>query len=194
MGIGGGSSVDRGTVARPDTSPGSQVLEESESSSSAKTAAVVTALTTSGIIGRVALQHVPSVEPLIAVAAATGFYFGTREGIAAGASSYYISNFLVWGGQGPWTFFQALGAGAAGASGGLAGQIGEGRNAFLASTIVGVLAYEVVVNVSSFVFMPSGLSIAFLAASAPFVLTHLASTVGFGFMLYGAKDRIGLSG
>ncbi|WEL23849.1 hypothetical protein [Candidatus Nanohalovita haloferacivicina] len=171
-------------------------FEQSDSRSKSyfktKAFAVTAVLTATGVAGRVALQHVPSVEPLIAVAAATGFYFGMREGVAAGATGYYISNFLVWGGQGPWTFFQVLGAAAAGVTGGLAGNISKGRNAFLVSTAVGLVVYEVVINLASVGFMASGFSFAFMAAALPFAFAHLVSTVGFGLILYGSKEKIGL--
>lgn len=150
-------------------------------------------LTAAGVAGRVALQHIPSVQPLIAVAAATGFYFGTREGMIAGGTGFYISNFLVYGGQGPWTVFQVVGAAAAGASGGFFGKVSEVKYAFFSSALVGVIAYELVVNIGSLGFASfTGIGLSYLASAAPFTLTHVASTLGFGLILYGSKERIGL--
>lgn len=167
--------------------------ESSQTSTRFSTVKVTAALTASGIGGRVALQHIPSVEPLIAIAAATGFYFGTRQGVIAGASGFYISNFLVYGGQGPWTVFQVLGAAVAGVSGGLIGRVSEGKYALLSSAVVGVLAYEVFVNLGSLSFASfTGIGIAYLLGAVPFAFTHIASTIGFGLMLYGFKEKIGL--
>lgn len=167
--------------------------DESGTSAVYSTLAVAAALTGAGVAGRVALQHVPSVEPIIAVAAATGFYFGTRKGIMAGASGFYLSNFLVYGGQGPWTVFQVLGAAVAGVSGGIIGKVSEGRYAFLSSLFVGVLSYELFVNLGSLTFASfTGIGTAYLASAAPFILTHVASTIGFGLILYGSKEKIGL--
>ncbi len=170
-------------------------LDETSSNSSRLFSVLATTvgLTASGVIGRVALQHVPSVEPLIAVAAATGFYFGTKEGVLAGTTGYYISNFLVFGGQGPWTVFQVLGAGAAGLTGSVFGRFFEGRTAFFTSVIIGVTVYEILVNIGSLSFAAfTGLGVSYLLSALPFSLTHLASTIGFGLILYGAKEKIGL--
>lgn len=171
-----------------------QTGSDSDSDSLISSALTTTlALTASGIAGRVALQHIPSVEPLVAVAAATGFYFGTRKGVFAGATGFYLSNFLVFGGQGPWTVFQVLGAGAAGLSGGMIGKFFNGRTAFFTSAIVGVIVYEILVNLGSLTFAAfTGIGVSYLVSALPFTLTHIASTIGFGLILYGAKEKIGL--
>jgi len=167
--------------------------DESSEASKFHALKAVAALTVSGVAGRVALQHIPSVEPLIAVAAATGFYFGPRYGIAAGGSGYYLSNFLVFGGQGPWTIFQVLGAGSAGLIGGTLGKASNGRVTFLSSLFVGVAAFELFVNLGSLTFATfTGLGLSYLVSAFPFTVTHLVSTVGFGLILYGSKERIGL--
>lgn len=166
---------------------------DSNSSKLFSTAVTTIALTASGVAGRVALQHIPSLEPLIAVAAATGFYFGAKKGVLAGASGYYLSNFLVFGGQGPWTIFQVVGAGAAGLAGGTFGKLFEGRKAFFTSAFIGVLAYEIIVNIGSLSFAAfTGIGVSYLISALPFSLTHIASTIGFGLVLYGAKEKIGL--
>lgn len=154
---------------------------------------IVSALTGTGIVSRALLQSFPSVEPLIAVAVAIGFYKGPRYGIAAGASGFYLSNFLVYGGQGPWSLFQLLGAGAAGLIGALGGRFGDGRVVFFGSMIAGVFGFELAVNAGS-VTMASlfGGGIGMLVAAVPFVVIHLVSTCGFGMMLYGSARGIGL--
>lgn len=171
-----------------------QIGSDSDSDSSTSSAITTTlALTASGIAGRVALQHIPSVEPLIAVAAATGFYFGTSKGVFAGFTGYYLSNFFVFGGQGPWTVFQVLGAGVAGLSGGVFGKFFEGRTAFFTSAVLGVAVYEVLVNIGSLSFAAfTGIGTSYMISALPFTLTHIASTIGFGLILYGAKEKIGL--
>ena len=154
---------------------------------------IVTAgLTSAGIAGRAGLQHIPSVEPLVAVAVASGFYFGTKEGLIAGASGYYLSNFLVYGGQGPWTIFQVLGAGLAGLSGSIFGKYFDGRTAFFSSILVGVTTFQLIVNIGSLGLSFSTGGLTYLAAAAPFAFTHYASTIGFGLILYGSKEKIGL--
>lgn len=182
------------TVSDDQTVSTENIDSESDSGSLISSALATTvALTASGIAGRVALQHVPSVEPLIAVAAATGFYFGARKGVLAGATGFYLSNFLVFGGQGPWTVFQVLGAGAAGLSGGIFGKFFNGRTAFFTSAFIGVAAYEILVNLGSLTFAAfTGVGVSYMVSALPFTLTHIASTLGFGLILYGAKEKIGL--
>jgi hypothetical protein len=175
------------------------IIEESSISPSRPNSSVsispllaTTGLTAAGIAGRAGLQHVPSVEPLIAVAVASGFYFGAKEGFMAGASGYYLSNFLVYGGQGPWTIFQVAGAGLAGLSGALLGKSFDGKIAFFSSILVGVTAFELLVNLGSLGFSFSTGGLTYLVAAIPFTFTHFASTIGFGLMLYGSKEKIGL--
>ena len=163
-----------------------------DSSIFASPMAVTAALTASGVAGRAGLQHVPSVEPLIAVAVASGFYFGAKEGILAGTTGYYLSNFLVFGGQGPWTIFQVVGAGLSGLTGALFGKFLDGRTAFFSSILIGVASFELMVNLGSLTFAFSTGGLAYLISAVPFILTHFASTVGFGLILYGSKEKIGL--
>lgn len=174
------------------SSPGVRPSVESESLDSSINALKATVvLTASGVAGRVALQHVPSVEPLIAVAAASGFYFGARYGVASGASGFLISNFLVFGGQGPWTVFQVLGAGFSGLAGGFSGKLFENRYGFLLSVLIGVLGFELFVNLGSVVYASfSGVGVGYLVAAAPFSGAHVLSSLGFGGVIYGAKEMV----
>ena len=67
---------------------------------------------------RAAMQEFPSVEPITFFSILAGWQFGRKKGFMVGATSLYISNFLVLGGQGPWTPFQMAGFGIAGYLGG----------------------------------------------------------------------------
>ncbi|MFB6077167.1 MAG: hypothetical protein ABEK12_03495, partial [Candidatus Nanohaloarchaea archaeon] len=134
------------------------------------------------VAGRAAFQGVPSVEPLVAVAVAAGFYGGWRHGLTAGTTGYVVSNSLVWGGQGPWTAFQAAGAGIAGLAGAMLGA-SRNRVAFALALVMGATGYELVVNLGSLAFM--GFAPAALLAAVPFAVVHLASTIGFGTVLHG---------
>ncbi|MFH1294629.1 MAG: hypothetical protein ABIH90_01655, partial [Candidatus Aenigmatarchaeota archaeon] len=69
------------------------------------------ALTSLGVMGRVALQWIPSVEPIVPLAIVVSFFLGYKYGVSSGMGAFYASNFLVWGGQGPWTIFQVVGTG-----------------------------------------------------------------------------------
>jgi hypothetical protein len=157
-----------------------------------KALTATTVLTASGIIGRVALQHVPSVETVLPVAIAVGFYAGNKQGLASGVIGFYATNFLIWGGQGPWTFFQAAGAGLAALSAAYMSRMSSGKWMYFASFVAGTAVFEAVINFGSLFFSGTALlSVpAYLLAAVPFALTHLASTVGFGVTLYGFERTL----
>ena len=154
--------------------------------------AAVMLLTAAGVLGRVALQYVPSVEPLTPMAVLIGLLFGPFAGFASGASGFYASNFLVWGGQGPWTVLQCAGAGLAGALGGLAGKGNRSPLAAVAATICGVLLYETVVTLGSAALVSLSAPFAFLyvLTSLPFSFVHLTSSTGFMLAFYACKDDV----
>lgn len=152
-----------------------------------KALATTAALTASGILGRVALQHVPSVETVLPVAIAVGFYAGKKQGLASGVMGFYATNFLIWGGQGPWTFFQAAGAGLAALSAAYMSRISSGRKMYFASLLTGAAIFEASINFGSMFFSGTALFSmpAYLLSAAPFALTHIVSTVAFGVTIYG---------
>ncbi|NOZ80091.1 MAG: hypothetical protein GXP63_00325 [DPANN group archaeon] len=141
---------------------------------------------------RVPFQWMPSVEPLTFFAILAGWMFGGSRGFAVGAGSLYLSNYLVFGGQGPWTIFQALGFGVAGF---LGGQLrSEARYWEIGLvTLVATLCFEAIVDVGSLTFFPFALFSLILTA-LPFSFVHILSNVLFSSVLRPAKkmaDRIG---
>lgn len=146
-------------------------------------------LTGTGLLGRVALQAVPSVEPIVPLAIVTSFFLGYRYGMPAGMGSFYLSNFLVWGGQGPWTIFQVIGTGAAALTGGLFGKISKSKYSLLGAALVGTLLYEFIVDLS-FAFFGFLSPFLLFIAPLPFTLIHIASSLGFCSLLYAFKDKI----
>lgn len=154
------------------------------------------------VAGRVALQYVPSVEPIIPFAVLAGMLFGMKEGFTLGGSAYIISNFFVWGLQGPWTLFQALGAALAGAMGGAAGKFApRSGKALIFASIAGTVLFEILMNISG-PLMGIGLFIGALSiplyflTSLPFSLIHIISNTGFAILLKpllklgGEKDEL----
>lgn len=160
---------------------------ESSEKISSKTLAATAALTLSGIIGRVVLQYQPSIETVLPVAIAAGFYAGKKQGLASGMTGFYATNFLVYGGQGPWTFYQMAGAGLAAVTASYMSKFNSGKEMYIASLFAGALAFEAAVNLGSLFFSGVGLlsAPAYLLTAVPFALTHLVSTVGFGVTIYG---------
>lgn len=163
-----------------------------------RTVLAVTLLTSMGIFGRTAFQYIPSVEPLTPISILIGFFFGPIAGFVSGASGFFASNFLVWGGQGPWTLFQSLGAGLAGLIGGVFGKFGsksgsKSRWKMMLSTAIGIVAYELVVSVGMGamigLFNPF-LTLVYVITSLPFSLVHLFSSLGFSAMFYEFKEQL----
>lgn len=175
-----------------DDSYGPDILSETSKKVDSLTLwKVATVASAAGIVGRVALQGVPSVETVTPLAIASGYYLGWKRGLYVGATGFMVSNFLIWGGQGPWTFFQATGAGFAGIVG--AGfSIFDNKYGFFASIASGTIAYELIVNTGSLIYNPFGITspLLYLAGALPFALTHIITSVGFGGILYGFDEKL----
>src|SRR3989338_1438231 len=150
-------------------------------------------LLAASVLGRVALKYVPSglpsVEPIIPFAVLAGLLFGVKEGFVLGSSAYVVSNFFVPGLQGPWTVFQALGAGLAGLFGGVHRGFGKPTGkALIALTVFGTLVFELIVNVSGGLLGIGwftglmGLPLFFLT-SLPFSAVHTLTNAGFAAFL-----------
>jgi len=146
-------------------------------------------LTTVGVLGRVAFQGIPSVEPLTPLAILTGMLLGPVHGFIAGATGFYASNFFVVGWQGPWTLFQSLGAGLAGAIGGLFSFGIMKRWKIIVATVLGVVVFEAIVTVGgSLLFL--GLLPIYILTSLPFSLTHLVSSLGFSLFSFEFRSAL----
>ncbi len=127
------------------------------------------------IVGRSIFQYFPSVEPLIPLYIFLSYY-GGRIFAVEGAIAFYFSNFLVYGGQGPWTIFQVIGTYLACYT---AYKIPKRRYNLYLSTILGISLYEFTVNIgwmfSTGIF---NLWYSFIPA-IPYSLTHIISSLGF---------------
>jgi hypothetical protein len=137
---------------------------------------------------RAGMQVLPSVEPITFFALLAGWLFGRTKGFAVGASSLYVSNFLVFGGQGPWTLPQALAFGAAGWLGGLMSKrlrYIEAIGFMLAATLV----FELIMNFYSGLFFGGNILLAFFTGSV-FAGIHLVSNLGFALALPAAGRQL----
>ena len=141
---------------------------------------------------RALMQGFPNVEPLTFFALLAGWLFGWKKGMLVGASSLYISNFLVLGGQGPWTIFQVLGYGLVGFLGGFlrknSGIVRAMSIAFIATLMLQLIfniGWSAVIGFNVIVAMFTGL---------PFTIIHVISNTIFAAGLPKAKkmvDKIG---
>ena len=81
---------------------------------SSKEVALIAMLGTISAVLRVPFAAIPSVQPCTYLIICTGYVFGPVAGFMVGAITALISNFFL--GQGPWTPYQMLAWGLAGAS------------------------------------------------------------------------------
>jgi hypothetical protein len=137
---------------------------------------------------RAPMQVVPSAEPITFFAILAGWLFGKKKGFLVGAGALYASNFLVLGGHGIWTIFQALGFGLAGFLGGFLSKKAKFWNVLLI-TILGTLLFEIIVNVGSIFMFPWGILSLFITA-LPFTFIHLVSNSAFALLLPKTKKVV----
>jgi len=130
---------------------------------------------------RVPMQVVPSAEPITFFALLAGWLFGKKKGFLVGAGALYASNFLVIGGQGLWTVFQALGFGLAGFLGGFLGRKAKKWQVFTVA-MLGTFLFEAIVNLGSLLMWPFSI-IGMLIGALPFLGIHLVSNAGFSLLL-----------
>lgn len=153
---------------------------------------LATLLTSVGILGRIAFQTIPSVEPLTPLSILIGFLLGPIAGFFSGVYGFFITNFFVIGWQGPWTIFQCIGAGLAGIIGGFFGKISKNsRNLFLLSTLLGIIFYEIIVTLGGWTLTLGLVPITFyFLTSLPFSIVHIVSSMGFSLTFFEFKHQI----
>ncbi len=146
-----------------------------------------------GVLGRALLQGIPSVEPITFFAVLAGALFGSRKGAATGAASWYLSNYFVYGGQGPWSVIHIAGGACAGYLGGILLHKKCTPVSSFTAMIAATVFFEVVMNIASGFFFGFGIIISF-ATAIPFMLIHLFSNGVFSCMIPPAKKWIQTAG
>jgi len=135
---------------------------------------------TAGVLGRILLQGFPSIEPITFFALIAGSLFGWKKGAIAGATSWYLSNFFMFGGQGPWSIVHIANGIIAGFIGGVFLRKPNYIKSIFAITLATII-FEISINVMSGIFF-YGLVISFITA-IPFTITHILSNIGFSLLL-----------
>ncbi len=135
---------------------------------------LVISLITTAVLGRILLQPLASIEPITFIALLAGSLFGIRKGALVGASSWYLSNFFMFGGQGPWTIFHIANGLVAGALGGLLLRKPTVLKSIIAITLSTII-FELSINIMSGLLF-YGLIASFITA-IPFAITHLISNI-----------------
>lgn len=121
------------------------------------------------IMSRAIFQYIPSVDPLLPIIFLFGSKYGWRKGIFFGASSYYASNFLVWGGQGWWSIPMSIGAAGAGMLGAF-----FKRHRYI-GIILATAWYEIIINLAWALLF----GVHTLIFALPFIIVHFVSNLGF---------------
>lgn len=140
-----------------------------------------------GIVGRILLQGFPSVEPITFFAILAGSLFGWRKGAITGASSWYLSNFFMFGGQGPWTIVHIAMGALAGFLGGVMLKKPNYTKAIIVM-LIATLAFEISINLMSGLLF-FGILVSFLTA-IPFTITHIISNIGFSLLIPKTRKTI----
>src|SRR3989338_1672010 len=137
---------------------------------------------------RVPMQIIPNAEPLTFFALLSGWSFGWKKGILAGVSSLYISNFLVFGGNGPWTIFHVIGYGLVGFLGSI---LRKKATMFevLSLTFIATLSLQIIFNFGWSIFIGFNFFAAMLTGSI-FTAVHIISNLIFATLLPKARKIV----
>ncbi len=156
----------------------------------AREIAVVAALITLGLVGRLLFMAVPQGKPVLAIVILAGAALGPSTGFLVGAATMLVSNMVF--GQGPWTPWQMVGMGLAGLLAGLC-FFGRKHKSPRGLAVFGagaaLLVYGPIVNASMvFLYQPKPswpLLMAAFVSGLPFDLVQAVFT--FGFLWVGAR-------
>jgi len=161
---------------------------------------LVAVLVALAVASRAAFFMLPQVKPIMAVVIIAGVALGARDGLAVGALSALVSNFIF--GQGPWTPWQMLGFALVG---GLAGLLFAPahlpRNRWLMAAFGGLatfVLYGLIADTSSVLLYTQTLSwqtawpiyAAGVAFNAIFAASTIVFLVLFGPLLIDALARV----
>ena len=142
---------------------------------------------TAGVLGRILLQPLPSVEPITFFAILAGSLFGWKKGVVTGATTWYLSDFFMLGGLGPWTIVYFANGAIAGFLGGVFLQK-PGYTKTIIVMIVATIIFQISINIMSGLLF-YGLLASFLTA-IPFTITHIVSNIFFSSLIPKSKKII----
>ena len=137
---------------------------------------------------RVMMQAFPNVEPLTFFALLSGWLFGSKKGALVGISSLYLSNFLVLGGQGPWTIFQIIGYGLAGFLGGMLRKKSSVWEV-LAITLIATISLQLIFNLGWSLMIGINFLVAMITGLV-FSVIHVVSNLAFATLLPKARKLV----
>ena len=123
------------------------------------------------VVWRIAMEPLPSVEPIIPIAVFTGLVYGNEAGIILGLVAYPLSNLFMEGGiLGFWTILQSISGAIAGGITAYARKINA--DSLVYYTFIGTLIFELLLNI------PDGALIIW-----PFSVIHIVSNIIIAILL-----------
>ncbi|MDI6907876.1 MAG: ECF transporter S component [Thermoanaerobacterales bacterium] len=170
------------------------VLAYEKSGPNARETALVASLGAVAAAGRIPFAVLPGVQPVTFICILSGMVFGARTGFAVGALAAALSNFAL--GQGPWTPWQMLAWGLAGATAGwMRGPLARtGRPGLAAFGVIWGYLFGLIVNMwvwtSSFYPVDLRSLLAVEATSLAFDTAHAAGNAVFALLLGREARRV----
>lgn len=170
------------------------VLAYEKSGPNARETALIATLAAVAAAGRVPFAVLPSVQPVTFICILAGMVFGPRTAFTVGAVAAALSNFAL--GQGPWTPWQMLAWGLAGATAGwLRGPLSRsGRPGMVIFGVLWGYLFGLIVNMwvwtSSFYPLDIRSLLAVEAASIPMDTAHAAGNAVFALLLGNDARRV----
>lgn len=139
-------------------------------------------LITIAVVGRLAMQYIPSVQPVTAIIIISGYLLGPSAGIIIGVATVYLTNLSL--GMGIWTIWQMIAWGSIGLFAGIIGrfQWKKEKKILIIFSFFAAYYYGLILNSSMFVYTDK--FIPFLLSSLPFDTYHAIGNVIFVSILY----------
>lgn len=142
---------------------------------------------TAGVLGRILLQPLPSVEPITFFVVLAGSLFGWKKGAVTGATTWYLSDFFMLGGQGPWTIVYLANGAIAGFLGGVFLQKPRYTKTIIVM-IIATIIFQISIDIMSGLLF-YGILASFITA-IPFAITHIISNIAFSFFVPKTRKEI----
>lgn len=134
------------------------------------------------VVGRLAFQFVPNIQPMTAIIIITSILIGPINGIIVAVLGCFVSNLLL--GMGMWTIWQMLAWGAVALISGVLGKYITSKRIFVFAPVAVFSGYlfGFVVSLNMFFLTENGL--AYYLAGLPFDTAHAIGNGIFFIVLY----------
>lgn len=140
------------------------------------------------VVGRVAFQFLPNVQPVTAIIIISGFMLGIIPAVCIAIITTYVTNLFL--GMGLWTVWQMAGWSFIALIAGLLGKWKK-RNSLLLLTCFSFMSayiYGLIVNLGTFTF--AGDFLPYYLAGIPFDTLHGVANIIFMIILYPVLSKI----